>query len=227
VGQTKKLAIGSQPEHCFGKTTKPNYFKNIMKTRILTALVVAVVALTSMPIEAFAQNRNPVPTQRQLQSFARLNAQLNGLRPGSARAISLARRMINLVPTAAAQVMVIATTKVTNVRNAQVLAALAIQTTGTFSFTDAEKANLIVASVETVARVAVTIPRIVASAPAVPAGDAASQTARATDLLIRGASINNILADPNLDSVVENDAIPRIAPTPTPTPTPTPVPYGA
>jgi hypothetical protein len=209
----------------FGKTITPNYFKNIMKTRILTALVVAVVALTSMPMEAFAQNRNPVPTQRQLQSFARLNAQLKALRPGSARAISLARRMVNLVPTAAAQVMTIATTKITNVRNAQVLSAIAIQTIGTFQFTDAEKANLIVASVETVSRIAVTIPRVLASTPAVLGADA--ESAAAADLLIRGSAINNILADPNLDSIVENDAIPRIAPTPTPTPTPTPVPYGA
>lgn len=194
-----------------------------MKTRILTALVVAVVALTSMPMEAFAQNRNPVPTQRQLQSFARLNAQLKALRPGSARAISLARHMVNLVPTAAAQVMTIATTKITNVRNAQVLSAIAIQTIGTFQFTDAEKVNLIVASVETVSRIAVTIPKVLASTPAVLGSDAGS--AAAIESLIRVSAINNILADPNLASIVENDALPRIAPTPTPTPTP--VPYGA
>jgi len=194
-----------------------------MKTKILTALVVAVVALTSVPMEAFAQNRNPVPTRIQTKAFDRLNRQLQALRPGSARAASIARRMINLVPTAASQVLSIATTKVTNIRNAQVLVSVAIQTIGTFQLTDAEKANLIVNATFTVSTVAQTIPKIVSSTPAVPQIGAGANTALATDALIRGSAVTNILADPNLDSVVENDAIPRI----TELPTPTPVPYGA
>lgn len=193
--------------------------KQNMKSKIISAVVIAVVALTSLPMEVSAQNRNPVPTLRQNQAFQRLNAQLRRLKPGDARAISIARRMINLVPTSVAQVMSLATRKVVTIRSAQVLADMSIQVLGTFNFTPSEVSTLIVRSVTTVSNVAQTIPSIVASSP--------DSTTESTDQVIRGSAVQTILADPNLSTVVEEEAIPQIQPSPTATPTPTPTPYGA
>jgi hypothetical protein len=191
--------------------------QKLMKSKIFTIVAIAVVALTSVPMEASAQNRNPVPTMEQRQQFARLNAILRRLKPGNARALVLARRMMNLVPTASPQVVSIATRLLVRTVDAARLADISIQVISTFRFTDLETSNLIVRSVITVSNVAQTIPRIVATSPE---GNAAS-----TDRVIRRSSVEQILVNPLLDTDVENDAIPQIEPTPTPTPTP--VPYGA
>jgi hypothetical protein len=191
--------------------------QKLMKSKIFTIVAIAVVALTSVPMEASAQNRNPVPTMEQRQQFARLNAILRRLKPGNARALVLARRMMNLVPTASPQVVSIATRLLVRTVDAARLADISIQVISTFRFTDVEKSDLIVRSVITVSNVAQTIPRIVATSP----GDSASSV----DAVIRASAVEQILVNPLLDSVVENDLIPQLQPTPTPTPTP--VPYGA
>lgn len=189
-----------------------------MKNKILTAAVIALVALTTLPFEASAAGtRNPKPTIQQNQLFARLNAQLRALRPGDARAIALARRMINLIPEAAPQVLAVATTKVVTTLAAERLVRVSIQVISSFRIPDTEMSSLLVRSVNTVVVVAESIPRIVATSP--------KGTQQSTGDAIRGIAVETILADPNLDSVVENTAIPEIQPTPVPTPTP--VPYGA
>jgi len=188
-----------------------------MKSKIFTIVAIAVVALTSVPMEASAQNRNPVPTIEQRQQFARLNAILRRLNSGNARALVLARRMMNLVPTASPQVVSSATRLLVRTVDAARLADISIQVISTFNFTDLQKSNLIVRSVITVSNVAQTIPRIVETSP--------EGTTGSVDRVIRRSSVEQILANPLLDTVVENDAIPQIEPTPTPTPTP--VPYGA
>ncbi len=188
-----------------------------MKSKIFTIVAIAVVALTTVPMEASAQNRNPVPTLAQRQQFARLNVILRRLNPGNSRALVLSRQMINLMPSAAPQVLSIATRLLVRIADAARLADISIQVISTFSYTDLQKSDLIVRSVITVSNVAQTIPRIVATSP----GDSTSSVAA----VIRASAVEQILVNPLLDSVVESGAIPQLKPTPTPTPTP--VPYGA
>ncbi len=194
-----------------------------MKSKIFTLAAIAIIALTSVPMEANAQNRNPVPTMDQRQAFSRLNAILGRLKPGNARALILARRMMNLIPTSSPQVLSRATRLLIRTVDASRLADISVQVIGSFRLTDAQVANLIVRSVVTVSNVAQTIPLIVASSP--------GGTTGSVENVIRLSAIQQILADPNLNTIVENDAIPQLKPTPTPTPaptpTPTPVPYGA
>lgn len=120
---------------------------------------------------------------------------------------------MNLIPDASPRVLNTATNRTRTITNAQILTTVVIQVISSFRYTETQTVNLIVSSVVTVSNVAQTIPSIVNSTP--------QGTQEQTSALIRGEAVTTILADPNLNTIVENNAIPQISPTPTP------VPYGA